>query len=94
MAGKRLMRSGRFKVQVARAVLQGSPVSRRASRFGVAPGQIAAWKKRLVEGAPELFADRRVKRGSGVQEKVLYEPIGRLRMELAWLKKSCLERAA
>jgi transposase-like protein len=87
MARKRVTRSGSFKAKVALASLQGISVSQLASRFGVAPRQIAAWKKRLLEGAPELFADRRVKRGAGVQEEELYEQIGRLQMELAWLKK-------
>ncbi len=45
-------------------------------------------------GAEELFADKRRKNSSGVEEQELYEQIGRLQMELAWLKKSCPSRVA
>jgi hypothetical protein len=53
----------------------------------VHPTQVALWKKRLVEGAEELFADGRRRRAQVVSEQELYEQIGRLQMELAWLKK-------
>jgi putative transposase len=49
--------------------------------------QVAAWKKQLVERAEELFADGRRKEPSEVNEQGLYEQIGRLQVELAWLKK-------
>ena len=51
--------------------------------------QIGYWKKRLLEGAGELFSDDR-RRESQEQDALiadLYEQIGRLQMELAWLKK-------
>jgi putative transposase len=76
-----------LKAKVALAALGGESPARIASRFGVHPTQVAAWKKRLAEGAEELFADKRRKRPDGVDEQELYEQIGRLQMELAWLKK-------
>ena len=60
-----------------------------ASAFGVHGTQIGQWKRRLVEGATELFSDDR-RRESQDQESLvagLYEQIGRLQMELGWLKK-------
>ena len=87
MARKRAVRSGSFKAKVALAALQGISPAQLVSRFSVHPAQIAAWKKRLLEGAEELFADKRRKGSSDVKEEELYEQLGRLQMELAWLKK-------
>ncbi len=53
----------------------------------MAPGQIAARKKRLLEGAAELFADARGRCAREARQEKLYEQIGRLEMELTWLKK-------
>jgi putative transposase len=51
---------------------------------------IHGWKKRLVEGAAEVFETRSESKARGdgkSQEGELYEQIGRLKMELEWLKK-------
>jgi transposase-like protein len=76
-----------LKAKVALAAVAGQSPSLIASRFGVHPTQVAVWKKQLVERADELFADGRRKEGSEVNEQELYEQLGRLQMELAWLKK-------
>jgi putative transposase len=59
------------------------------SAFGVHATQIGQWKKRLMEGAPELFSDdrRREVQDQDALVTELYEQIGRLQMELGWLKK-------
>lgn len=87
MARKRVRRSASLKAKVALAALQGGSPGQLASRFGVHPTQIVTWKKRLLEGAEELFADQRGKASDAVKEEELYEQIGRLQMELAWIKK-------
>jgi putative transposase len=76
-----------LKAKAALAAVSGGSLGQVAGRFGVHPTQVAAWKKRLVEGAEELFADGRSKRAEQVSDQELYEQIGRLQMELAWLKK-------
>ena len=48
---------------------------------------VSAWKKQLLEGAPGLFADARTRVANGAAEEELYEQIGRLKMEVEWLKK-------
>jgi transposase-like protein len=59
-----------------------------ASKFGIHTSQVTAWKKLLLSGAPELFADGRSQQAeSSADEQELYEQIGRLKMEVEWLKK-------
>jgi transposase len=75
------------KVAVA-AVKEVHTMSELGSQFGVHPAQIHKWKRRLLDGAEELFAkpgEARQRDESEVAE--LYEQIGRLKMELEWLKK-------
>ena len=61
---------------------------------------IRAWKRQPLEDGPSVFASNgeRKQRQQEAQEAELYEQmaaarplrIGRLKMELEWLKKSCL----
>jgi putative transposase len=53
------------------------------------PTQIAVWKKRAVEGLADLFADGRQKRREDEEalKAQLYQEIGRLKVELDFLKK-------
>lgn len=87
MARKRVVRSAGTKAKVALAAMSGMSPSQIANRFGVHPTQVATWKKQLMEEAETLFVDKRRKREGVVDEQELYEQIGRLQMELAWLKK-------
>ena len=90
MAGKRKHHTAAFKAQVALAALKGDrTVNELASRFDVHPTLIHAWKKQLLSGAEQVFATG-AKAGAADAEAVqaeLYEQIGRLKMELEWLKK-------
>jgi putative transposase len=51
------------------------------------------WKKQLLEQAAELFEDgrRRDQEPSSAKEEELFEQIGRLKMEVEWLKKKSAE---
>jgi putative transposase len=87
MPRKRTIRSAGIKAKVALAAVAGQPTSQLVSRFGIHATQVAVWKKRLVEGAEELFVDGRRRKSKEVNEQELFEEIGRLQMELSWLKK-------
>lgn len=90
MAGKRMARSAEFKAKVALAALrERQTVSELASQFGIHPTQIHQWRKQLATEAAELFRDGRRRRGgvAEAEQAELYEQIGRLKMELDWLKK-------
>ena len=59
------------------------------SQYGVHPTLIHAWKKQLLAGADQVFSNG-AKAATGDQDAIqaeLYEQIGRLKMELEWLKK-------
>ena len=96
MARKRNVRGADFKARVALAAAKGDKtLSELASKFKVHPTQISEWKKQLLERATELFRDgRKTKRKqaeAGAQEEELFEQIGRLKMEVEWLKKKAAE---
>lgn len=90
MTKKRTTHKPEFKAKVALEAIKGmKTVSELASQYQVHPTQINAWKKQAVESLPGNF--RRGKSASPPDEQTLtaplYEEIGRLKMELDWLKK-------
>ena len=94
MSRKRRSFSSGFKAQVALAAARGDKtLAELASQYEVYPNQISAWKKQLLDGATELFEDGRKRRSSddSVETSRLYEQIGRLQVELDWLKKKSVE---
>ena len=91
MAGSRRRIGAKQKARAALAALKElKTVSELSSQFKVHSTQIHAWKKKLVESAPEIFergyAGSREKEFQQ-RESELFEEIGRLKMELEWLKK-------
>jgi len=96
MTRKRRIFGASFKAKVALAAARGDKTTAQlASEFGVHTSQVTAWKKQLLEQASGLFEDGRTKRRdeSSVDEQELYEQIGRLKMEVEWLKKKSAELA-
>jgi transposase-like protein len=91
MAGKRKQHTAAVKAQVALAALKGDKtVNELAGHYGVHPTLIHAWKKQLVGGAEGLFANgakAQAATDAEAQKAELFEQIGRLKMELEWLKK-------
>jgi len=53
------------------------------------PNQIGQWRRRSLAGVRELFGDQRQRQGQDgeAQKTRLYEEIGRLKVELDWLKE-------
>ena len=91
MARKRKAHAAAFKAQVALAAFKGDKtINELASQHGVHPTLIHAWKKQLLAGAEELFSNgsRAAAEDHEVVQAQLYEQIGRLKMELDWVKKT------
>jgi transposase len=90
MPGKRKSHTAAFKAQVALAAVKNDRTANEvAGQFGVHPTLVHAWKKQLFQGAEQVFGPG-VKVGDGeaeARQAELYEQIGRLKMELEWLKK-------
>ena len=58
------------------------------------PRRFSTWKQRLLDGAVDLFEDRRRKqRVEENNQEELFEQIGRLKMEVEWLKKKSAQLA-
>ena len=88
MARKRRVLSSQFKAKVAMAAAkEDKTLSELAGKFGVHGNQVSAWKKTLLGRAAELFEDGRSKSAEGPSVDELYAQIGRLQVELGWLKK-------
>lgn len=90
MARTRKQYSPEFKLKAVVEVLKGEKTaSQLAGELGVHPVVLSEWKKILAEAAPQLFAkQKRIKGSSEEKEKAeLFEQIGRLKMQVEWLKK-------
>jgi transposase-like protein len=90
MTGTRKRHSAAFKARVAlEAAKQTRTLAELARAFQVHPVQISQWKKQLLDGVESLFGDsrRREQDQSQAIQAQLYEQIGRLNMEVEWLKK-------
>ncbi len=90
MSKRRKTYSATFKSKVALAAAKGDKtLSELAGRHGVHANQISMWKAQLLDGASEIFRDGRRKNrdDTSATEAELYEQIGRLKIELDWLKK-------
>lgn len=90
MTTTRKQYSPKFKARVAIEAIRGEKtLSQLGTQFKVHPIQIAKWRKAALKQLPELFVDgRRSKARNGESDSdALYEEIGRLKVELDWLKK-------
>ena len=88
---KRKVFSAQQKAKVAIEAIRGIKTANEiAQQFEVHPTQVCQWKRELQEQAAVLFEGKRgpkpTENPEANQEK-LYSEIGRLKMELDWLKK-------
>jgi putative transposase len=79
-----------FKARVALEAIRGERTfAEVASMYSIHPTLITRWKKQAVEGLPQVFSlpgDQGVIDGD-LLTAPLYQEIGRLKVELDWLKK-------
>ena len=91
MTKKRKQYNAQFKFKVALEAAKGlKTINQLASEHELHPNQVSQWKGQLLEEGPTIFGNGSVqqRRQAAEVEAELYEQIGRLKMELEWLKKS------
>ena len=90
MTEKRKKYSSQFKFKVALEAVKGQrSINEIASSNNIHPNQVSTWKRQLLVEGPTVFGQQTAKK---LQEQIareaeLFEQIGRLKMELEWLKK-------
>ena len=87
---KRKSFTSEFKAKVAIAALKGQQTTNEiAQEFGVHPTQVNTWKKQLLESSSDVFGKGKQKREADFESEreSLYGQIGRLKVEVDWLKK-------
>lgn len=87
---KRKHFNSEFKARVALEAIRGiKTVNEIGQEFGVHPTQVGLWKQALQAQASSLFDAKRGPKpvDSSASPERLYSEIGRLKMELDWLKK-------
>ena len=87
---KRNRYSKEFKAKVALEAIKGQKTaSEMASEYGVHVSQITTWKKQLLEAAPEVFSRTRDREANNreAEQDQLYRQIGKLQVEVDWLRK-------
>ena len=91
MPRKRRSFSATFKSKVALDAIKGlKTVAEIAKLHQVHTSQVVLWKRQLLEGVESVFdgpTDRKDKAADQPQTAELYEQIGKLNMQLEWLKK-------
>ena len=90
MKGKRRRHGAAFKARVAMEALKmQATVQEIAVRYGVHPQQVTQWKRQALSGMEEVFSQGRQRDAKAEDEEKarLFEEIGRLKVELDWLKK-------
>lgn len=79
-----------FKAKVALEAVRGRlTINEISKEFGVHPNQISKWKKQFLESLPQIFENSKSAKTQEQEELVnqLYQQIGRLKVEIDWLKK-------
>ena len=89
-AKKRNLHPPEFKAKVALEALRGvKTINDIGQEFGVHPITVGHWKKELQEQAKKLFEGKRGPKSAVAhrEPELLYSEIGKLKVELDWLKK-------
>ena len=89
-AKKRNVHPPEFKAKVALEALRGvKTINEIGQEYGVHPITVGHWKKELQEQAKTLFEGKRGPKPIAAhrEPELLYSEIGKLKVELDWLKK-------
>lgn len=87
---QRKKHSAEFKAKVALEALKGDKtINEIAGEHQVHPNQVSNWKKEAQAGLVDCFSAKRGRKSKQQEadQEALYSQIGRLKVELDWLKK-------
>ena len=89
---KRKVHTPEFKAKVGLEALRGvKTINEIGQEYGVHPVQVGQWKREIQEQAKTLFEGKRgPKPAQSLEHRepdLLYSEIGKLKVELDWLKK-------
>ena len=87
---KRKVHTAEFKAKVGLEAVRGvKTINEIGQEYGVHPVQVGQWKKEILEQAKTLFEGKRGPKPVAEHQSPdrLYSEIGRLKVELDWLKK-------
>lgn len=91
MTKKRKQYKAEFKFQMALEAAKGlKTINQLASEHDLHPNQLSQWKRHLLEEGGVIFSkgSSQPQQAAAKVEAELYEQIGRLKMEVEWLKKT------
>jgi transposase len=93
MTRQRRVFTAALKAKVALPAVRGDlTTAQLASKFAVYSSQVTSWKKQLLEQVASLFEDRRRRDSeASIDEEELFAQIGRLKVEVEWLKKKAAQ---
>ncbi len=89
-AKKRKVHTSEFKGKVGLETVRGvKTINEIGQEYGVHPVQVGQWKKAIQEQAKTLFEGKRGPKPLAAHREPerLYSEIGKLKVELDWLKK-------
>jgi transposase len=89
MSNQRKKYSAEFKAKVALAAIKNEETTvELAQRFGIHPTMITAWKRTLLESAPEVFDKyQKSQKQSDAKIDELHRQIGKLKVENDFLSR-------
>jgi len=90
VAKKRRRFTAEFKARVVRAALrEDKTLAELATQFDVHPNQITEWKRKILDTMPDMFNRKKQADAKAAEEHEsrLYEQVGKLQVELEWMKK-------
>ncbi len=87
---KRKVHTAELKAKVGLEALKGvQTINESGQAYGIHPVQVGQWKKAIQAQAKSLFEGKRGPKPAAEhsQPETLFSEIGKLKMELDWLKK-------
>jgi transposase-like protein len=87
---KRRQFTAEFKARIAIEAIKGQKtIQEIAAHYEVHPNMVTAWKRQALAELPQVFSDQRSRAAESDEalKDALYQQIGKLQVQLDWLKK-------